>query len=137
MMKSTGQAFKARYGLEGRYKGICRFEMNLNSQQAIRDTLAITGTTLEEVPRSGRNPIEDFLNDVIQEDTEANVQDTWKTYWQRLVLEDCGFDLAKVEAKLREYKGGGIAKARRPFRELMESLPTGSSAGQKRSCWKS
>lgn len=47
------------------------------------------------------------------------------------------FDLAKVEAKLREYKGGGIAKARRPFRELMESLPTGSSAGQKRSCGKS
>ena len=136
-MKSTGQAFKAIYGLEGRYEGICRFEMNLNSQQAIRDTLAITGTTLEEVLRSGRNPIEDFLNDVIQEDTEANVQDTWKTYWQRLVLEDCGFDLAKVEAKLREYKGGGIAKARRPFRELMESLPTGSSAGQKRSCWKS
>ena len=136
-MKSTGQAFKAIYGLEGRYKGICRFEMNLNSQQAIRDTLAITGTTLEEVLRSGRNPIEDFLNDVIQEDTEANVQDTWKTYWQRLVLEDCGFDLAIVEAKLREYKGGGIAKARRPFRELMESLQTGSSAGQKRSCWKS
>ena len=97
-------------------------------------------STLQRKPegiRSGRNPIEDFLNDVIQEDTEANVQDTWKTYWQRLVLEDCGFDLAKVEAKLREYKGGGIAKARRPFRELMESLPTGSSAGQKRSCWKS
>ena len=39
------------------------------------------------------------------------MQDTWKTYWQRLVLEDCGFDLAKVEAKLKEYKGGGIAKA--------------------------
>ena len=97
-------------------------------------------STLQRKPegiRSGRNPIEDFLNDVIQEDTEANVQDTWKTYWQRLALEDCGFDLAKVEAKLREYKGGGIAKARRPFRELMESLPTGSSAGQKRSCWKS
>ena len=105
--------------------------MNLNSQQAIRDTLAITGTTLEEVLRSGRNPIEDFLNDVIQEDTEANVQDTWKTYWQRLVMEDCGFDLAKVEAKLREYKGGGITKAMRPFRELMESLPAGSSTWSK------
>ena len=62
-------------------------------------------STLQRKPegiRSGRNPIEDFLNDVIQEDTEANVQDTWKTYWQRLALEDCGFDLAKVEAKLRE-----------------------------------
>ena len=83
-------------------------------------------STLQRKPegiRSGRNPIEDFLNDVIQEDTEANVQDTWKTYWQRLVLEDCGFDLAKVEAKLREYKGGGIAKARRPFRELRRGPP--------------
>lgn len=131
MMKSTRQAFKARYGLEGRYDGICRFEMNLNSKQAIRDTLAISGTTLAEVLRSERNPIEDFLNDVIQEDTQANVQDTWKTYWQRLVLEDCGFDLAKVEAKLREYKGGGIAKAMRPFRELMESMPTSSSTWSK------
>ena len=131
MMKRTGQAFKERHGLEGRYDGICRFEMNLNSQQAIRDTLAITGTTLEEVLRSRRNPIEDFLDDVIQEDTEANVQDTWKTYWQKLVLEDCGFDLAKVEAKLREYKGGGIAKAMRPFRELMESMPAGASTWTK------
>ena len=41
------------------------------------------------------------------------------------------FDLAKAEAKLKEYKGGGIAKARRPFRELMESLPAGSSAWSK------
>lgn len=131
MMKRTGQAFKERHGLEGRYDGICRFEMNLNSQQAIRDTLAITSTTLEEVLRSRRNPIEDFLDDVIQEDTEANVQDTWKTYWQKLVLEDCGFDLAKVEAKLREYKGGGIAKAMRPFRELMESMPAGTSTWTK------
>lgn len=131
MMRSEGQAFKARHGLEGRYDGICRFEMNLNSQQAIRDTLAITGTTLAEVLLSKRNPIEDFLDDVIQEDTEANVQDTWKAYWQKLVLEDCGFDLAKVEAKLREYKGGGIAKAMRPFRELMEALPSGSSSWTK------
>lgn len=70
-------------------------------------------STLQRKPegiRSGRNPIEDFLNDVIQEDTEANVQDTWKTYWQRLVLEDCGFDLAKVEAKFRESKAGESQK---------------------------
>ena len=131
-MKSAGQAFKAKHGLEGSYDGVCRFEMNLNSKQAIRDTLAITGTTLAEVLRSSRNPIADFLDDVIQDDTEANVQDTWKTYWQKLVLEDCGYDLAKVEAKLREYKGGGIAKAMRPFRELMESMPTDSSTWTKK-----
>ena len=131
MMRRTGQDFKARYGLEGKYDGICRFEMNLNSQQAIRDTLGITGTTLSEVLRSRQNPIEDFLDDVIQEDTTACVQDSWKTYWQTLVLEDCCFDLAKVEAKLREYKGGGIAKAMRPFRELMEALPDGASTWTK------
>ena len=135
-MKSTGQAFKARYGLEGRYKGICRFEMNLNSQQAIRNTLAITRTTLEEVLRSGRNPIEDFLNYVIQEDTEANVQDTRKTYWQRLVLKDCGFDLAKAEAKLREYKG----ESQKPCDHLGNSWSLCRRVpplDQKRSCWKS
>lgn len=131
MMRTAGQEFTARYGLDGKYDGMCRFEMNLNSQQAIRDALDITGTTLSEVLNTGRNPIEDFLDDVIQEDTEASVQDTWKTYWQTLVLEDCGFDLAKVEAKLREYKGGGIAKAMRPFRELMEALPAGTSTWTK------
>lgn len=84
-----------------------------------------------EVLRSRRNPIEDFLGDVIQEDTEANVQDTWKAYWQTLVLKDCAFDLARVEAKLREYKGGGISKALQPFRELMDALPEGVSTWSK------
>ncbi len=25
------------------------------------------------------------------------MQDTWKTYWQRLVLEECGFDVSKPD----------------------------------------
>ena len=131
MMRSSEQVFRRNNNLQGKYDGLCRFEMSLKSQQAIRDALDITGTTLSEVLRSGRNPIEDFLSDVIQEDTEANVQDTWKTYWQTLVLKDCGFDLARVEAKLREYKGGGISKAMQPFRELMDALPEGVSTWSK------
>lgn len=131
MKRSSEQNFVLRYGLENRFDGICRIEMNLNSQQAIRDVLDVTGTSLSEVLRSTRNPIQDFLSDIIQDDTEPNVSDTWKTYWQILVLQDCAYDLAKVEAKLREYKGGGIAKAITPFRELMESLPAGTSTWSK------
>ena len=48
-----------------------------------------------------------------------------------MVLEDCGFDLAKVEAKLQECKAGRIARAMRPFRELMEALPAGNSTWTK------
>ena len=42
-----------------------------------------------------------------------------------------GKPLAVVEAKLREFKGGGIAKAMQPFRELMEAHSAGSSTWSK------
>lgn len=131
MMKSDRQDFTVSNGLEGKYDGLCRFEMNLTSQQAIRDTLGITGTTLMEVLRSERNPIEDFLNEVIQDDVEANTQDTWKTYCHKLVLRDCDYDMAKVEAKLRYYKHGGIKRAKQPYIELLESLPDKDSTWSK------
>lgn len=127
MMRKAGQKFAESYGLEGKHDGLCRFEMKLTSQQAIRDALDITGTTLAEVLCSERNPIADFLDDVIQQDTTANTQDTWKTYWQTLVLEDCDYDIGKVEHKLREYKNGGISKALQPFRDIVEAKSTGSS----------
>lgn len=122
MMKSDRQDFTVGNGLQDRFDGLCRFEMNLTSQQAIRDTLGITGATLMEVLRSERNPIEDFLNEVLQDDVEADAQDTWKTYCQKLVLRDCDYDMAKVEARLRYYKNGGIKRAKQPYIELLESL---------------
>ncbi len=132
MNMKQGQRYMDNYGIEGKYDGICRFELNLVSQEAIRNALEISGTTLLEVLQAEHNPIEGFLNNVIQDDTDANTQATWKTYWQTLVLEDCGYDLARVEAKLREFKGGGIAKAMRPFRELMEAHSAGSSTWSKK-----
>lgn len=122
MMKGDRQDFTVGNGLQDRFDGLCRFEMNLTSQQAIRDTLGITGATLMEVLRSERNPIEDFLNEVLQDDVEADAQDTWKTYCQKLVLRDCDYDMAKVEARLRYYKNGGIKRAKQPYIELLESL---------------
>ena len=101
--------------------------MNLDTKQAIREALAITGTTLREVLQSSTNPIEEFLADAIQEDSSSSVQDTWKTYWQTLVLKDCDYDLEKVEAKLREYKDSGISRAMTPFRNIMETQPAGST----------
>ena len=131
MNRAQEQRFSEENDLTGEFDGKCRFELKLTSQQAIRDALQITGTTLAEVLCSECNPIQDFLNDVIQEDTTANVQDTWKTYWQALVLEDCNYDLAQVEAKLRKYKGGGIAKAMKPFKELMAANPSDFSEWSK------
>lgn len=131
MNGADGKRFSEANDLTGEFDSKCRFELKLLSQQAIRDALQITGTTLAEVLYSERNPIQDFLNGAIQEDTTANVQDTWKTYWQALVLEDCNYDLAQVEAKLRKYKGGGIAKAMKPFIELNAAHTDGFSEWSK------
>ena len=55
-------------GLEGKYNGVCRFELNLTSKKQIREALCLTGNTLEEVLNAERNPIQDFLGDVLAED---------------------------------------------------------------------
>ena len=127
MKRSAGKKYMIENGIEGNFNGLCRFEMNLQSKQAIRDALAITGTTLREVLQSSTNPIEKLLADAIQEDSSPSSQDTWKTYWQTLVLKDCDYDLEKVEAKLREYKDSGINRAMTPFRSIMETQPAGST----------
>lgn len=65
-----------------------------------------------------QNPIVDFMNELlIKEDDSVEVSD-WKSYQMKLVLEDCNYDLQKVEAKLRQYysKGNNFSKIMKPYR---------------------
>jgi hypothetical protein len=112
-------------GLEGKYDGLCRFEMNLNSKEQIRQSLHITDTKLKSVLTSGAHPIFDFMSDVIKCSDEPTEMKDKKRYLTMLVLKDCNFDLEKVEAKMRvlhPYKGSNIPKIMEPYREMMESL---------------
>lgn len=127
--------FVSENGLEGEYDGLCRFEMNLTSKKQVREALGLTGNTLTEVLRSSRNPIQDFLGDILAEDPVGRAITSWKDLEKYAVLALCGFDLAKVEAKARQYKNPrntSIPKMMEPYREILAGLPSGSSTWTKR-----
>lgn len=121
-------------GLEGEYDGKCRFELNLTSKKQIREALELTGNTLAEVLRSDRNPIQDFLDDVLADDPAGKAVSSWKDLEKYAVLALYGFDLATVEAKARQYKNSrstSIPKMMTQYREILAGLPSGSSTWTK------
>ena len=128
------QPFVSDNGLEGEYNGMCRFEMNLTSKKQIRDALNLTGNTLTEVLQSKKNPIQDFLGEIIAEDPSGKAITSWKDLEKYAILALCGFDLAKVEAKARQYKNPrstSIPKMMASYREILAGLPAGSSTWTK------
>ena len=103
MQKVENQRFVEAYGLEGAFDGICRFELNLNSKEQIRNALGSSNTKLQSVLSSNANPITDFLDEVIGSTPEPTSMTDKKSYVTMLVLKDCDYDLEKVEAKMRQF----------------------------------
>ena len=71
------------------------------------------------------NPIADFLDDVIQDQTTSTVSiPDRKAYVTMLILKDCDNDLEKVEAKMREFyrRGTSISAVMAPFRAMLEKM---------------
>lgn len=126
--------FVSDNGLEGKYDGVCRFELNLTSKKQIREALGLTGNTLAEVLHAEGNPIQDFLVDVLAEDPSGKAVTDWNTFEKFAVLAACGFDLAKVEAKVRQYRNPrttSIPKMMASFREILAGLPTSCATWSK------
>lgn len=111
--------------LQSYFKGKIRFELNLNSMQAIRKTLNIQDTSIDEILNSDANPIYDFINDVIVEEIVAtDAKLSWSERKNLAFLRDCCMDIAKVEAEIRKYasKGTHISQAIRPYKTLLSKL---------------
>ena len=90
--------------------------------EAIRSTLGVTDNSLRSVLLSDSTPLKDFLQDVLSVDEPQIKCSDWKGYVRTLVLRDCGYDLAQVEAKVRSlYKRGTfITGVMKPYRAMME-----------------
>lgn len=128
------QPFVLDNGLKGEYDGMCRFELSLVSEEQVREALGLTGNTLAEVLQSQKNPIQDFLSDILAEDPAEQAVTNWKAFEKYAVLALCGFDLAKVEAKVRQFKNPrstSIPKMMVPFREILAGLPSGTHSWTK------
>ena len=112
------------------FKGKVRFEFNLNSKQAIRETLNIEDTSIDEILSSTANPIYNFINEVITEDSkEAGVELSWTDRKNLALLRDCDMDMAKVEAEIRKYasKGTHISQVLKTYKALMSRLGNNGS----------
>lgn len=122
MSKMENRRFLEKYDVSAEdFRDVCRFEMNLNSIAQIKSSLGITDTRLMSVLTSTKNPILDFLDDVVA-DTDNVIPLTDKqSYLTALVLQDCNNDLAKVEAKMRQIysQGTNISKIMKPYREAL------------------
>ena len=108
--------------------------MNLTSKKQIREALDLTGNTLAEVLHSERNPIQDFLADVLADDPAGKSISSWKDVEKYAILALCDFDLAKVEAKARQFKNPrstSIPKMMAQYREILAGLSGGASAWTK------
>ena len=119
MKKASNLRFAQDYGIVGEFDNTCRLEMNLNSKQQIRSALGISDTNIMTVLSSEANPILDFMHELVsipQTDTQVSNK---KTYVAMLILRD--YDLAKVEAKMREFhpRGTSISKIMEPFRTVL------------------
>ncbi|MBQ2248111.1 MAG: hypothetical protein II323_05055 [Tidjanibacter sp.] len=127
MKKNENRRFAREYDVdESVFKSKCRFEMNLNSVAQIKSALGIESNDLQSVLGAQRNPIAEFLGEVIADGAasvggELSPKDA---YLIPLVLKDCNYDLAQVEAKMRSIysKGTNISKIMKPYREALFSI---------------
>lgn len=130
MHRAENEAFVEANGLEGAFDGMCRFEINLDSKEQIRQALHVHNTKLMTVLSAEANPIADFLNNVVQPESEVSIPDK-KTYMMTLVLKDCDYDLERVEAKLRSFihsKGTSIKNVMKPYIALMGQMTNNNGA---------
>ena len=122
MNRIDNRKFMNEYNIpDTEFDNVCRFEINLNSIAQIKSSLGITDTRLMSVLTSTKNPILDFLDDVVA-DTDRVIPLTDKqSYITALVLQDCNNDLAEVETKMRQLysKGTNLSKVMKPYRDAL------------------
>ncbi len=106
------------------FDGKIRFELNLNSKEQIRKSLNIYDTSIREVLNSTATPIWDMLDSAIEEVDGDIACSNLAELKNKLVLESCGYDLAKVEALLRNFysQGTHISQVMKPYRALAAKL---------------
>ena len=106
------------------FAGKVRFELNLNSKEQIRQSLDISDTSIQSVLDSTSKPIWDFVNKVLDSGGSSTSRSSFSEFKNKLLLEHCDKDLAKVEALIREHCSPNthISQVMKPFRTLLAKM---------------
>jgi hypothetical protein len=132
--RAENRTFRNMYGIDGNdFKGKCRFELSLDSQAQIRDSLQIADTHLMSVLQSSAHPISDFMDKVLA-DTNSISTTSKRDYIIKLVLADCHYDIEEVEAKMRNFysRGNNMSKILAPYRKALNETDSATNENNMR-----
>lgn len=112
------------------FNGKIRFETNLNSMELIRKLLNIPNNNIQTVLNAKTNPILSVFDEAVKKDCCSRQISNLSDYKNYLLIKDCDFDMAKVEATVRSYSGKttSITRTMTPFRELYAKLKTATDS---------
>lgn len=134
MSKADNMEYMKLYDIDRLcFEGVCRFELNLNSQTQIENSLNIARTTLQEVLSSESSPIQSFVDEILA-DSDARPYADKKSYVSYLILKDCEYDIEKVEARMRGFhpsRGVNIGKVMQPYRDMLIHMKNFSDRNMK------
>lgn len=130
MSNASNRDFVQINDLDGKFNGLCRFELNLTSKEQIRRALNIRDTKLSTLLSAKANPVYDFIKESVLQNEATDMSDNAeefnysdrKEYFTYLVLKDCKFDIEKVEARMRSlYKRGTkFSDVMKPYRDMLD-----------------
>ncbi|MBR4499908.1 MAG: hypothetical protein IKP11_05145 [Paludibacteraceae bacterium] len=109
------------------FKGKVRFEMNLNSIKAIKDSLQLRDNSLTSVMSSDYNPIMPFLDKVLLDNAEARTAKTMGDMARISLMEKYNYDLKAIERLAKEIrdrnnKSTNLSQTLKPYHELYNAL---------------
>lgn len=106
------------------FKDKIRFELNINTESQIRKLLNISTNDMNSVLNSTSNPILTVFDEAIKEISAPSYSKNLNDYKNELLLKECDFDLAKVEAKIRTLisKNTSIQRIMEPYKKLYQRM---------------
>ena len=113
------------------YRGIVRFELNINTMEQIRTLLSVADNSLNAVLTSEANPILTVIDEAIRERSSIRYCTNLRDYERVLFLKECCYDLMELEAKLRTLvsTNTSIKRVMRPYVELCEQMQNTADLG--------
>ena len=106
-----------------------RFELNLTSIKAIKDSLCIRDNSISSVLNSEKNPIMPFLDKVLVDNAEARVAKSVRDLERLAFMEKYGNDLKAIERAILPIKSPktNLSQMMKQYRLLYNALQTKTS----------
>lgn len=106
------------------YTNKVRFELNINTMYQMRQLLNIPDNQLQTVLNSIANPILSVIDEGVKFEPHRKKEMTLRDYERMLLIKDCSYDMAKVEANVRAYtkKTCSIRNAMKPYKQLFKQI---------------